>query len=316
MDDGSTLTNPSHAASHECALCAAHAKVAATRHAPRRRRSEWYIPWLIAIGLSGPFALFVQGPERWLSLGLCLGLVGGALLVWRTRLASDHHAAHMVAANVTELNANADQRVAMVIRQFEWAVNDVANLRDALKRAQDARAAAEASALRIRKHAHRLEAQLYEARVKIGEYSRALGSEPVVAEEEAEPETDHLVVPVVWRVFEENELQWLRLESAGIALSQVRLSNSARTVIAISAKAIDPADATRSSLVLRVPDEVRVALEHQADDLRKFTFEALVDDVWCPVEMRDARDRGTSKTEDKRGRVWRPEDQGEKTLIA
>ena len=92
--------------------------------------------------------------------------------------------------------------------------------------------------------------------------------------------------------------------------------NSVRTVIAISAKAIDPADVTRSSLVLRVPDEVRVALEHQADELRTFTFEALVDDVWCPVEMRDARDSGQSKTQNKRGRVWRPEDQGEKTLIA
>src|SRR5439155_1521344 len=90
----------------------------------------------------------------------------------------------------------------------------------------------------------------YEARVKIGEYSRALGNEPVAAEDDAEPETDHLVVPVVWRVFEENELQWLRLESAGIALSQVRLLNSVRTVIAISAKAIDPADVTRSSLGL------------------------------------------------------------------
>src|SRR5438094_958448 len=111
-------------------------------------------------------------------------------------------------------------------------------------------------------------------------------------------------------------LQGRRLGSAGIALSQVRLLNSVRTVIAISAKAIDPADVTRSSLVLRVPDEVRVALEHQADELRTFTFEALVDDVWCPVEMRDARDSGMSKTKDKRGRVWRPEDQGEKTLIA
>src|SRR5438034_1812509 len=253
-----------HRLGHECALCDAHSK-AAQRHTARPHvRTKRYLPWIAPLALCVVLTPFVDGAARGLFIGIAMGLAAGAGLAWLMTRVNRHIAATTLASATDELRAEADQRVAMVIRQFEWAVNDVANLRDALKRAQDARAAAEASALRIRKHAHRLEAQLYEARVKIGEYSRALGNEPVTAEDDAEPETDHLVVPVVWRVFEENELQWLRLESAGIALSQVRLLNSVRTVIAIRAKAIDPADVTRSSLVLRVPDEVRVALEHQA----------------------------------------------------
>src|SRR5437762_11593213 len=112
----------------------------------------------------------------------------------------------------------------MVIRQFEWAVNDVANLRDALKRAQDTRATAEANELRVKRRLRHLERQLYEARMRIGEYSRALGSEDAQVDDEPTvlPTGDDLVVPLTWRVFEENMLTWLRFESAGIVRSEER----------------------------------------------------------------------------------------------
>ena len=49
-----------------------------------------------------------------------------------------------------ELDALADSRVALVIRQFEWAVNDVERLRQAVRRAEAAKLAAD-------KHATELE---------------------------------------------------------------------------------------------------------------------------------------------------------------
>ena len=235
-----------------------------------------------------------------------MGLAAGAGLAWLMTRVNRHIAATTLASATDELRAEADQRVAMVIRQFEWAVNDVANLRDALKRAQDSRATAEASEHRIKRRQHHLERQLYEARMKIGEFSRALGSENGTIDDEPTvlPTGDDLVVPLTWRVFEENMLTWLRFESAGIVPSQIRIMNEHESVIAISAHAIDTLiEGAQVSLVLRAPDHVIATLEgrHQG----RFTFEALVDDVWCKVELK-AGDRVATK--DKRSRVWRPED--------
>ncbi len=295
-----------HRIGHECALCDAHSK-AAERHTVRPHvRTQRYLPWLAPFALCVLLVPFVDGVARGLFAGIVVGLAVGAGLSWITTRVNRHIAATTLASATDELKAEADQRVAMVIRQFEWAVNDVANLRDALKRAQDTRATAEANELRVKRRQRHLERQLYEARMKIGEYSRALGSEEVATDDEPTvlPTGDDLVVPLTWRVFEENMLTWLRFESAGIVPSQIRIMNEHQSVIAISAHALDALkEGAQVSLVVRAPDHVVATLEgrHQG----RFTFEALVDDAWCKVELK-AAERPASK--DKRARVWRPED--------
>lgn len=295
-----------HRLGHDCALCDAHSK-AALRHTARPLvRTKQYLPWIAPLAFCVLFIPFVDGAARGLLIGTGFGLAAGAGLGWVTTRVNRHIAATTLASATEELKAEADQRVAMVIRQFEWAVNDVANLRDALKRAQDSRATAEANEHRVKRRQHHLERQLYEARMKIGQYSRALGSEDVAIEDEPTvlPTGDDLVVPLMWRVFEENMLTWLRFESAGIVPSQIRIMNEHDSVIAISAHALDALkEGAQVSLVLRAPDNVVATLEgrHQG----RFTFEALVDDTWCKVELKaEAR----SATKDKRARVWRPED--------
>ena len=304
-----------HRLGHECALCDAHSK-AAERHTARPHvRTKRYLPWIAPLAFCVLFIPFVDGAARGLLLGTVLGLAAGAGLAWLTTRVNLHIAATTLASATDELKAEADQRVAMVIRQFEWAVNDVANLRDALKRAQDSRATAEANELRVKRRQHHLERQLYDARTKIGEYSRALGTDKETTDEEPTvlPTGDDLLVPLKWRVFEENMLTWLRFESAGIVPSQIRIMNEHESVIAISAHAIDALkEGAQVSLVVRAPDHVVATLEgrHQG----RFTFEALVDDVWCKVEL-TAGDRVASK--DKRSRVWRPqEDRRPQALIA
>jgi hypothetical protein len=99
-------------------------------------------------------------------------------------------------------------------------------------------------------------------------------------------------------------LTWLRFESAGIVPSQIRIMNDHESVIAISAHAMDTLkEGAQVSLVLRAPDNVVATLEgrHQG----RFTFEALVDDTWCKVELKSG---GRVASKDKRARVWRPED--------
>ncbi|MEK6225956.1 MAG: hypothetical protein AABM40_06605 [Chloroflexota bacterium] len=250
-------------------------------------RTKRYLPWVAPLALCVVLIPFVDGAARGLLAGIVVGLAAGAGLSLLTTRLNRHIAARTLASVTDELKAEADQRVAMVIRQFEWAVNDVANLRDALQRAQDARATAEANEHRVKRRQHHLERQLYEARMKIGEFSRALGNENGTTTDEPAvlPTGEDLVVPLMWRVFEENMLTWLRFESAGIVPSQIRIMNEHESVIAISAHAIDTLkEGAQVALVLRAPDHVVATLEgrHQG----RFTFEALVDDVWCKVELK------------------------------
>jgi hypothetical protein len=295
-----------HGLGHECALCDAHSK-AAERHTARPHvRTKRYLPWIAPFALCVVLIAFVDGAVRGLFAGIAMGLAAGAGLAWLTTRVNRHIAATTLASATEELKAEADQRVAMVIRQFEWAVNDVANLRDALKRAQDSRAAAEANEHRVKRRQHHLERQLYEARMKIGEYSRALGSanETTADEPTVLPTGEDLLVPLTWRVFEENMLTWLRFESAGIVPSQIRIMNEHESVIAISAHAIDALkEGAQVSLVLRAPDNVVATLEgrHQG----RFTFQALVDDTWCKVELKAG---GRAASKQKQARIRRPED--------
>ena len=295
-----------HRLGHDCALCDAHSK-AAERHTARPHvRTMRYLPWIAPFALSVVLIPFVDGAARGLFAGIVVGLAAGAGLAWLTTRLNRHIAAATLASETDELKAEADQRVAMVIRQFEWAVNDVANLRDALQRAQDARASAEANEHRVKRRLRQLERQLYETRMKVGEHSRALGNSNVTTEDEPTvlPTGEDLVVPLMWRVVEENMLTWLRFESAGIVPSQIRIMNEHESVIAISAHAIDTLkEGAQIALVLRAPDHVVATLEgrHQG----RFTFEALVDDTWCKVELRAG---GRPASKDKRSRVWRPKD--------
>jgi hypothetical protein len=304
-----------HRLGHDCALCDAHSQ-AALRHTARPHvRTKRYLPWIAPLALCVVLIPFVDGIARGLFVGIVVGLAAGAALSLFTTRLNRHIAATTLASATEELKAEADQRVAMVIRQFEWAVNDVANLRDALKRAQDARTTAEASEHRVKRRQHHLERQLYEARMKIGEYSRALGSETATNDDEPTvlPTGEDLVVPLTWRVFEENMLTWLRFESAGIVPSQIRIMNEHESVIAISAYALDALkEGAQVSLVVRAPDNVVATLEgrHQG----RFTFEALVDDTWCKVDLK-AGGRVGSKVGGTR--VWRvDEDRRPQALIA
>src|ERR1700716_2004862 len=87
---------------------------------------------VLVLALSLPIALLIGVPTGGIGIGFALGLIaaGGVALHGRAR------ARHALAVAIAEAATDADQRVLLVTRQYEWAVNDVANLRDALQRAR------------------------------------------------------------------------------------------------------------------------------------------------------------------------------------
>jgi hypothetical protein len=93
------------------------------------------LPWALTVAVSIPVALLVGVPTAGVGLGVLLGIFvsAGAAFYLRAR---EREAAAALAKAIADLHADADRRVELVTRQYEWAVNDVANLRDALRRAR------------------------------------------------------------------------------------------------------------------------------------------------------------------------------------
>ena len=93
------------------------------------------LPWTLTIAASLPVALLVGVPTAGVGVGLLLGLFIAARVMLDSR-ARVRQAAESATQLVADAHADADRRVELVTRQYEWAVNDVANLRDALRRAR------------------------------------------------------------------------------------------------------------------------------------------------------------------------------------
>ena len=93
------------------------------------------MPAVFIAAASLPFALLVGIPTMGIGLGLALGglFAGGVALAWRRRARADRGA---LAQAIEQARIDAEQRILLVTRQYEWAVNDIANLRDALRRAR------------------------------------------------------------------------------------------------------------------------------------------------------------------------------------
>jgi hypothetical protein len=91
------------------------------------------LPAVLVLALSLPVALLIGVPTGGVGIGFGLGLLVAAGVALNARVRARRDAAALALA-IVDARADADQRVLLVTRQYEWAVNDVANLRDALQR--------------------------------------------------------------------------------------------------------------------------------------------------------------------------------------
>lgn len=173
------------------------------------------------LALSLPIALLIGVPTAGVGAGLLLGalLACGVYLLMRGRARA---AALRTERVIADAHVDADERVALVTKQYEWAVNDVANLRDALRRAEALALAAP---------------QPWPTPPPAG------AAVPLVtpARESTTPSTT------------------LRFESAGVAPAQIRILEDTE-VVGISARAIDSQPDRAAAFVVTVSERVASAI--------------------------------------------------------
>ena len=291
-----------------CPLCLA----AAQPYLPQPRDTRFppvvdaLIPWLLAFGFVVPLAFAVDGEARIFSAGVACGVLIGAAFAWQLHR-RDRETGRAATARVrAQLNAESDARANTVIKQFEWAVNDVATLRTKLVKAeQDVREhaqhafVAEREMRRLERNARRRDRRRAVGLVTGADDSRL--PEPVVLAIAEAPAID-----LRCELNDDGPLPWLDLASddPDNLPSRVRVFERGGNVICVSDPAVHGVahDGVEHSASLRLPLPPEVANAARRGALGEYHFEALVAHRWVGVRFHWTRS-GTYK--DKRGRVFR-----------
>ena len=96
---------------------------------------ERVLPGVLAVAAAVPIALLAGAPAGAIGLGAVLGLIAGGSLAWYAHARAAARAAALE-RSLAEAGADADGRVEVVKREHEWAVREVARLRDELRLAR------------------------------------------------------------------------------------------------------------------------------------------------------------------------------------
>lgn len=299
------IHGPHRRTAEPCRLCLA----AAQPHTrpPRDTRFkplvDALLPWLLAFGFVVPLSFAVEGPTRIFSAGLACGVLIGAAFAWQLHRRDRATGLAATARVRAEMSAESDARANVVLMQFEWAVNDIANLRAKLEKAEREVREHAQHAFAAERDVRRLERDLRhrdrKSAVRAVKQAAASAPEPVAAELH--------VIPLRCALNDTGPLPWLDLgaDDADNLPSRVRVFERDGNVICVSDPAIHAVSydgvAHNASLKLPLPPDLASAVRRGAlDDYR---FEALVAHRWIGVRL--VRSVPMAHR-DKRGRVYRP----------
>ena len=282
-----------------CPLCAKAEKK--TRAHTGGYRDD-LLPWAIALTTAVVAASVGLGDERWFGVGVTAGLLAGGGCAWFTvretlRERTRHHEGAMAS-----FADEADERVNSVIRQFEWAVNDIARLK---RDADRAALTAELLTKRARErdgYVHQLERELADARERV-----ALSLPPrrvERAEFDTEPQPATMALSFYWALHHDGYGVNLELQSGSATHrpTRVRIVDREGIVVMTSGTAMLNDDGTPAFTMARPPVAMLVDLDTGV--LPAYELEALVDLVWVPVSLQDTG-RRTKSAWDKRGQTYR-----------
>ena len=285
-------------AASSCQLCL---KAEKTRAHSGGYRDD-LLPWAIAFTTAVVAACVGIGDERWFGIGVVAGLLAGGGCAWFTvretlRERTRHHEEAM-----TSFAVDADERVNGVIRQFEWAVNDIAKLK---RDAERAALTAELLMKRARErdgYVHQLERELADARERV-----AISLPPrrvERAEFDAESQPVAATIAFYWAMHHDGYGVNLELQcgSPRRRPTRVRIVDREGNVVMTSGTAMLNDDGTPAFTMARPP--VAMLLDLDTGIVPAYEFEALVDLEWVPVSLQDTG-RRTKSAWDKRGQTYR-----------
>ncbi len=268
---------------------------------PEMRRT---IPLALAALAGLLLAALDHGPAGWLGGGVAAGIAACAIYVWSARrsLLRSAHAAH--ARELNELAEDADSRVELVVKQFEWAVGDVAKLRTNLERAE---ATVRTLTERGREREHQSEQlvrQISRLRERLAQIAMAASLTQAGKESPSRPLFE--AIYFTWGLHLDGPRARLELQTAANSESptRVRVMDRDGQIVAVSGMAVVSLDGN-----LEFQLEPPLDLIADLDEGREINYaiEALVDEEWKPVRLKDTG-RRTATSVDAQGRLSRVPD--------
>jgi hypothetical protein len=305
--------HPSAKSADDCRLCA-QTSASDDRTTSAARLLRHVVPLAGAASVGLVLATLDRGPAGWLGAGVAVGIAACAAYVWSTRrtLLRSAHEAH--ARELTTVAEDADGRVEAVIKQFEWAVGDFAKLRTKLERAE---ASVRSLTDRGREREHQNEQlvrQISRLRERLAEIAMAASLSQTGMKTEPAPGRLLEAIQFTWGLHLDGLRARLELQTAATGDSPTRLRVMDRDgqIVAVSGMAVVSLDGN-----LEFQLEPPIDLIADLDEGREINYaiEALADDEWKPVRLKDTGRRTTSVV-DVHGRLTRVTEAADASRLA
>jgi hypothetical protein len=284
-----------------CPLCSA-TRARPIEHVPSESHAD-YLPWAMVLTAAAVVTAIGLGPERWFGFGAMSGLLAGVACAWVSVRAVRRGRTAAHALELKALSEDADMRVQGVIKQFEWAVNDVVKLKRDVDRAETAADALVERARERERYVQKLERQLFDTRERLTQIV-VPSAEPTPP---PAPQIDGSHVPFHWGLHLDGRRAVLELET-GYTLhrpTRVRIVDRDGQVIAVSGTAMVGESGGSGFTIDGPPADLIADLDARRDP--NYAIEALVQHEWKPARMEDTG-RRTRIVEDKQGRTYRVAD--------
>jgi hypothetical protein len=276
--------------SDDCRLCAdTHAPHDGI--APVARLLRHVAPLALAATAGVALAIFDGGPAGWLGAGVAAGISTCAAYVWsgRRSLLRSAHEAH--ARELEAVVQDADSRVELVVKQFEWTVGDFAKLRGRLDVAETTVRTLTDRA-REREHQNeQLVRQISRLRERLAEI--AMAASLTQAGKDVPPPPLFEAIYFAWGLHLDGPRARLELQTAASPASatRIRVMDRDGQIVAVSGTAIVSLEGN-----LEFQIEPPIDLVADLDEGREidYAIEALVEDEWKPVRLKDSGRRTRS----------------------
>jgi hypothetical protein len=284
----------------DCRLCAdTQASQGGMSSAARLMRHV--APLVVAASAGLALAAFAGGHAGWLGAGVAAGIATCGVYVWsgRRSLLRSAHEAH--ARELEAVVQDADSRVELVVKQFEWTVGDFAKLRSRLDVAETSvRVLTERG--REREHQNeQLVRQISRLRERLAEI--AMAASLTQAGKDVPPPPLFEAIYFSWGLHLDGPRARLELQTAatGESPTRIRVMDRDGQIVAVSGTAIVSLDGT---LEFQVEPPLDLVADLDAGREIDYAIETLVDDEWKPVRLKDTG-RRTKSVVDVQGHLSR-----------